>query len=166
MKRAFLRRIGVLTSAVNAPEFAHFFEAAAGDASSGMLVSTIELDGRPIAIDLSFICKDTGFGHVLASDPEFEKEGVGNQLVHHVFAAAKTAGAKTFDLLAPADPYKMRHADGATGVQSLLFPFTGLGRLAGLAYMHGLPAARQALTKLRSGRSQAHHDDAPPQASG
>lgn len=143
MKRRFLRRIGVLRSAVNAPEFASFFAGAAADPKSGLFVSTIEIDGRPVAIDLSFLCKGTGFGHVLASDPEWEREAVGSLLVHHVFAAAREAGTATFDLLAPADPYKMRHADGTTPVASHIYPFTAKGRLVAAAYRRGVPVARR-----------------------
>lgn len=154
MKRGFLRRMGVLTSAVNAAEFAAFFASAASDPASGLLVSTIEIDDRPVAIDLSFLCKQTGFGHVLATDPEYEREGVGNQLVHHVFASAKAVGATSFDLLAPADSYKIRHADGTTAVESLVYPFNARGRLAALTYKHGLPAARRTLAALRHNRAK------------
>lgn len=155
MKRAFLRRHGILSSAVNAPEFASFFAQAAADPASGLLVSTLELDGRPIAVDLSFICKTTGFGHVLASDPEFERDGVGSLLVHHVLANAKAAGAAAFDLLAPADPYKLRHSDGSTPVESRIYPFNLRGRLAAAAYGYGLPVARRATGALARLRSRA-----------
>lgn len=154
MKRRFLRRIGVLTSAVNAPEFAGFFAGAAADPASGLLVSTVELDGRPVAIDLSFIAKGTGFGHVLATDPEFEREAVGNLLVHHVFESARAAGADTFDLLAPADSYKLRHADAATPVESRIYPLSASGRLVASAYVHAMPVARRAARLVASWRRQ------------
>lgn len=144
MKRRFLRRIGVMASAVYAPEFASFFAGAASDPASGLLVSTVELDSRPVAIDLSFTCKGTGFGHVLATDPEYEREAVGSLLVHHVFDSAKRAGAKTFDLLAPADRYKLRHADASTRVESRIYPLSVRGSVVATAYAHGLPAARHA----------------------
>jgi CelD/BcsL family acetyltransferase involved in cellulose biosynthesis len=156
MKRRFLRRIGVMTSAVYAPEFASFFAGAAADPASGLLVSAIEIDGRPVAIDLSFLCKGTGFGHVLATEPEFEREAIGSLLVHHVFEQAQRAGAKTFDLLAPADSYKMRHADAATPVESRIYPLSMRGRIAATAYMHGLPVARSGarlIAKWRDRRS-------------
>ena len=67
---------------------------------------------------------------MLATDGDFEKEGLGQLLVHHVFAEARKAGASRFDLLAPADPYKLHHADGATRVESRTYAFHAKGRLA------------------------------------
>jgi CelD/BcsL family acetyltransferase involved in cellulose biosynthesis len=64
--------------------------------ASGLLVTAVELDGRPVAVDLSFLCKTTAFGHVLATEPDMIQSGAGNVLVHHVLATAKAAGARTF----------------------------------------------------------------------
>jgi CelD/BcsL family acetyltransferase involved in cellulose biosynthesis len=144
MKAATLRRNGVDWGTVGCARFSDFFRRLAVDPASGLLVSIIELDGRPVGIDLSFLCKEVGFGHVLATDGEFDKEGLGQMLVHHVFAQAKAAGASRFDLLAPADPYKRHHADGATGVESRVYAFTAKGRLAAqLGYRLLMPAARK-----------------------
>jgi hypothetical protein len=55
----------------------------------GLLISIIELDGQPIGLDLSFLCKGVGFGHALATDGAFDKEGLGQLLVHHVFTEAE-----------------------------------------------------------------------------
>lgn len=149
MKRRSLRRAGILSSAVRSHRFAKFFDWIAADPDSGLLVSSIELSGRPIGIDLSFLCKGSCFGHVLATDSDFDKEGVGNVLVHHVFSGARKAGAGTFDLLAPADAYKLRHADGQTLVESRIYPFTQRGRLASRAvYGLALPLARWGSRKL------------------
>lgn len=143
LKRASLKRTGVVAPTVASPRFADFFAAIAMDAESGLRVSTIMLDERPIGIDLSFLCKGTAFGHVLASDPDFTREGIGNLLVHHVFAAARARGAETFDLLAPADAYKLKHADAVTKVESRIYPLTWRGRLASKAiYEHAMPLAR------------------------
>ncbi len=144
MKAAALRRDGVDWGTVGCARFSDFFRHLADDPASGLLVSTIELDGRPIGIDLSFLCKGVGFGHVLATDSAFDKEGLGQMLVHHVFAEAKTKGASRFDLLAPADPYKRHHADGATRVESRAYAFTAKGRLAAqIGYKLLMPAARK-----------------------
>jgi len=144
MKAASLRRDGMDWGTVGCTRFQDFFRRLAGDASSGLLVSVIELDGAPIGIDLSFLCKGVGFGHVLATDGAFDREGLGQILVHHVLAEAGRAGASHFDLLAPADAYKRHHADGATRVESRAYAFTTKGRLAArLGYGLVMPAARK-----------------------
>ncbi|MGB3502726.1 MAG: GNAT family N-acetyltransferase [Mesorhizobium sp.] len=148
IKRRSLSKARILSPVVKARGFEAFFRKAAADPQSGLIVSTIDLDGKPIAIDLSFLCKGVAFGHVLAIEPAFQKDGAGNLLVHHVFARAAGAGAEVFDLLAPADAYKMHHADGVTKIESRVYPFTARGRLFALAF-HGMamPAARAMLRR-------------------
>lgn len=144
MKIAALRRQGVYWGTVGRAQFRDFFDHVATDPQSRLLVSSIELDGRPIGIDLSFLCKSVGFGHVLATDGAFEKEGLGQLLVHHVFAEMRKQGATHFDLLAPADSYKMHHADGVKKVESRAYAFTARGRLAAqFGYRLAMPAARK-----------------------
>lgn len=149
IKRRGLKAAGIVSPAVRNEGFETFFQNVAADPQAGLLVSAIEIDGRPIAIDLSFLCKATAFGHVLATEPEMIQSGTGNVLVHHVFAAAKARGARTFDLLAPADTYKMQHADAVTPVKSINYALTWRGRLFVKAY-HGMaiPAARSLVRKL------------------
>lgn len=144
MKTAALRRDGVDWETVGCSKFRDFFCRLAHDPRSGLLISIIELDGQPIGLDLSFLCKGVGFGHVLATDGAFDKEGLGQLLVHHVFTEAKAAGASRFDLLAPADPYKRHHSDGVTQVESRAYAFTAKGRLAAqIGYRLVMPAARK-----------------------
>ena len=144
MKTAALQRQGVYWRTVGCTRFSDFFRHVAADNDSGLRVSSIELDGKPIGVDLSFLCKGVGFGHVLATDGAFEREGLGQLLVHHVFAEMRSHGAARFDLLAPADPYKMHHADGVTRVESRAYAFTPRGRLAAqLGYRLAMPAARR-----------------------
>ncbi len=146
IKRRALKSSRVVVSPVKTAEFQAFFRLAAANPDSGLMVSSVEVVGRIAAIDLSFLCKGTAFGHVLAVEPDFQKDGVGSMLVHHVFASAKAAGARTFDLLAPADPYKLHHADGATAVESRVYPFSLRGRLFADAFNRlALPAARALL---------------------
>ncbi len=131
LKREWLSRNSILSPTISDPRFEAFFRDIAADRqnSSPLRVSVIECDGKPAGIDLSFDCKGHAFGHVLASDPGYEREGVGAILVHQVFANARRRGNTTFDLLAPADPYKLQHADGSTLVQDIVVPFTARGRL-------------------------------------
>ncbi|MGX1790154.1 GNAT family N-acetyltransferase [Bosea sp. NPDC055332] len=132
MKRDALVQHGIIAPAVVDPRFARFFAALAADPKdeTGLRLSVIACDGRPIGIDLSFDCKGRSFGHVIASDPAFEREGLGRVLVHHAFAGARARGNSIFDLLAPADPYKREHADGAVPVCDFTVPLSWRGQLA------------------------------------
>jgi CelD/BcsL family acetyltransferase involved in cellulose biosynthesis len=147
-----LERGAILSTTLADPRFAAFFQDCAADPASALRVSTLERAGRPIGIDLSFDCKGKSFGHVIASDPDCEREGVGGVLIHHVFAAAKTRGSSAFDMMAPADPYKLRHADGQTGVGNQAFAFTLAGRIYCDAVLkHVRPWAKGLVKKLPAG---------------
>ncbi|MDQ6435730.1 GNAT family N-acetyltransferase [Mesorhizobium sp. LHD-90] len=147
-----LNRSAVLSPTMADARFSAFFADVAADPDSSLRIATIERAGRPIGIDLSFDCKGTSFGHVLASDPDCEHEGVGSVLIHHVLAAAAARGSAVFDMLAPADPYKLHHTDGQTVVHDLAFAFTLRGRLYGEAVLkRARPLAKELAKKLPAG---------------
>lgn len=131
MKRRALARHGILAPTVADPRFQELFAALAGDAAdeAGLRLSLVTCAGRPIGIDISFDCLGRSFGHVIASDPDFEREGIGRILIHRAFAEARARGSTVFDLLAPADPYKLEHADGSVAVYDLAMPLSRRGRL-------------------------------------
>lgn len=151
MKREALAQHGVLAPAVADPRFARFFAALAADPDdeTGLRISVVTCDSRPVGIDLSFDCKGRSFGHVIASDPAFEREGLGRVLVHHAFASARARGNSIFDLLAPADPYKREHADGAVPVRDFTVPLSWRGQLAcDLALPHLRPTLKAIAKRL------------------
>lgn len=151
-KRDWLKRNAILSPTMTDRRFAGFFIDCAADPASSLRLSTIERNGRAIGIDLSFDCKGRSFGHVIAGDPQCEQEGVGSLLVHHAFAAAKARGSAVFDMLAPADAYKLRHADGETAVQDIAFAFTARGRLyCETVLRRGKPLAKGLAKKLPAG---------------
>ncbi len=129
IKRTWLLENAILSPTVMDNRFQAFFEDVAGDAATGLRVSSIACDGRPIGIDLAFDCKGHTFGHVLAAASGYEREGLGRLLIHRTFAAAADRGNRVFDLLAPADEYKMQHADGLIAVSDNAFAFSWRGRL-------------------------------------
>jgi CelD/BcsL family acetyltransferase involved in cellulose biosynthesis len=152
MKRAWLRANGLLSPTVKDPRFRAFFIDAAARLSSSLRISAIEVDGRPVAIDLSFDCKGRTFGHVIATDAGYEREGIGQLLIYHVLAMAKARGNTAFELMAPFDDYKRRHADGLVPVESLIVPFSARGRLAaGTVFSRVLPAAKSLIRRLPVG---------------
>lgn len=154
MKRAMLARHGIVAPVVNDARFAAFFADLARDGSGeiALYLSAVTCDDAPIGIDLSFDCKGQSFGHVLAVDPDHERGGVGKILIHHSFACARARGSAIFDQLAPAEPYKLEHADGSVAVSDHLLPLSLKGRLAcGLGLQHWRPALKTMARRLPPG---------------
>lgn len=149
-RRSLLARL-IWSPTVMDPKFEGFFTSLAGDAESGLRISTIACDGRPIGIDLSFDCRDSAFGHVLASDPDCPHEGIGSLLVHRTFIAAAKRGIRVFELMAPADPYKMRHADGETRISTRVAAFSGKGRLYRDLYLGRIEPALKSVARRFAG---------------
>lgn len=149
LKRVWLHANSLVSPTVNDTRFRAFFVDAANTPGSSLRASAIDVDGKPAAIDLSFDCKGRTFGHVIATDAGYEREGIGQLLIHHVFATAKARGSTTFELMAPLDEYKRRHADGLIKVESLVVPFSNRGRLiARIVFRYGLPAAKSLVRRL------------------
>ncbi|MDP9631918.1 UNVERIFIED_ORG: CelD/BcsL family acetyltransferase involved in cellulose biosynthesis [Ensifer adhaerens] len=147
IKKNWLLENAILSPTVMDSRFQAFFKDLAGDPGAGLYASTIACDGRPIGVDLSFDCKGHTFGHVLATDPGYDREGLGQLLIHRTFAAAADRGSRVFDLLAPADGYKMQHADGLVAVSDYAFAFTWRGWLLRELVTARLQPAARALVK-------------------
>lgn len=154
MKRATFARHGIVAPVIDDPRFGTFFEGLALDSSGeiSLDLAAITCDGLPVGIDLSLGCKGRSFGHILAVDPDQGRGGVGKILIHHSFACARARGHAIFDLLAPAEPYKLEHADGCVAVSDHLLPLSLKGRLAcRLGLQHWRPALKTMARRLPPG---------------
>lgn len=147
VKKNWLLENAILSLAVIDKRFQAFFEDMAGDADAGLHVCAIACDGRLVGADLSFDCKGHTFGHVLAADPGYDREGLGQLLIHRTFAASAHRGNRVFDLLAPADGYKMQHADGLVDVRDYAIAFSWRGRLMRALVLARLQPAVRAWAK-------------------
>jgi CelD/BcsL family acetyltransferase involved in cellulose biosynthesis len=118
-KRDWALRGGHIAPALLDPRFQRFFADAAGGGAhaQALRVSVVRCAGEPVGIEISVGCKGWLFGHVLAAKPGFEKCGAGAIAAGHSIASAVEQGYTVFDLLAPADPYKMEWASGSIGVR-------------------------------------------------
>ena len=134
MKRVQLKERGLVSPAFANERIDGFFaDAADGQGHSpGTLVYALKCDGELAALDILFRCKDRVAAHILAYAAEFQKESVGVHLLEHAIEQAIADGYRTFDLLAPADEYKLRWADGMVPVTDWALPVTGKGA----AYTH------------------------------
>jgi CelD/BcsL family acetyltransferase involved in cellulose biosynthesis len=118
MKRAQLKERGVLSPALADRRTELFFSdvaAGLGD-DTGTRVFELLANGEPAASAILIDCKDHVVAHITAFDSRFEKGSVGMLLLERCVMRAFEAGYRTFDLLPPADAYKMRRAHGTVDV--------------------------------------------------
>jgi CelD/BcsL family acetyltransferase involved in cellulose biosynthesis len=147
LKQRSLLSKSIWSPTVSNPKFGRFFEQLAADPDASLRVSTINCDDKEIGIELSFDCNGHTFGHVLATDPDSPVEGIGSVLVHRAFIAAAVRGTHTFEMMAPADQYKMQHADGETPVSNLAVAFTPKGRLYRDLYLRKMQPVAKVLAQ-------------------
>ncbi len=131
MKREWLRRRGLYSGPIESDAMLAFFLdfAARPQSSATMLVDSVRRDGAPIAVGVTFACKDAGFGHLLSHDPDCDKQGAGILLAWHVMESCFARGLDRYDMLAPYDAYKAEWADDAVAVADYVSGFTPRGKL-------------------------------------
>jgi CelD/BcsL family acetyltransferase involved in cellulose biosynthesis len=150
-KRAQLLERGIISPPLADPRMQAFFAdaASAGKHSAGITVYALEIDGERAAIDVLVACKNAIATHIFAYEPKYAKDRVGAYLLELTIAQAFTDGRRTFDLLAPADDYKLRWADGMIEVIDWAVPVSAKGAAYARLYLQTLrPLAKSALNAL------------------
>ena len=151
-KREWARRAGVTSPALRDPRFGQVFLEAchAGADAPDLRVSVLRCGDAVAGIELSVACKGLLCGHVLAPNPAFAEFGVGGVLAELTITSAIEQGYEQFDLLAPADDYKLEWTEKTVGVADYVIART----LAGRAYKQlwlgwGREAAKRLAARLR-----------------
>jgi CelD/BcsL family acetyltransferase involved in cellulose biosynthesis len=137
LKRAWLTERGIIFPPLQDSRFERFFGAIALDRtrSPGIRISAVRCNGEPIGVEISLQCKDHVFGAIISHNLEFAKQGAGVVLAEYSIRTAHECGYVRFDLLPPADPYKMNWADGAIMVADWAAPLTRAGALYARAWL-------------------------------
>ncbi len=159
LKREWARRNGIIAPALRDPRFEQFFAAVAGAENSpvNLHVSVLRCASEIIGIDVSVACKDRLFGHVLATRSDFAALGVGGILVEAKLHYALEQGFAAFDMLAPADRYKMEWTSKAVGVADYSMPLTTLGFAYDRLWLRWGRHAMKALTeRIRTAITKVH----------
>jgi CelD/BcsL family acetyltransferase involved in cellulose biosynthesis len=163
-KRAWLKDRALVSLALSDPRTDSFFAdvAAAQSHSAGLRVLSMTAGNEQVAFEIGIVCKGRSAMHVNAYRPEFHKLSPGNLLLEHSIRQALQNGISVFDLLAPAEDYKMDWADGVVTIRDWAAPFTVSGHFYTRFYLGFLrrllkmtfallPAfLRRAVTKLVS----------------
>lgn len=151
MKRAQLETRGRFAPAMRDIRLERLFLAAAGAPEAGAQVSAIACNGETAAVSVAFTAKGEAFGHILAHDLKFEKQGVGVLLAEHAFRSAFEGGCRRFDMAPPADKYKMDWASGAVAVEDFAAALTVRGALYSRLWLEN----GRAIAKAVAGRMPA-----------
>jgi CelD/BcsL family acetyltransferase involved in cellulose biosynthesis len=89
----------------------------------------MRMNGRPIAVDISYGSRDRVFGHFLTYDASFRKFGPGILMADFSIRAAQEQGYKVFDLCPPEQPYKLQMCDQRVEVCEWARALSGKGKL-------------------------------------
>lgn len=137
MKRRQLGERGLISEAFADMRLRDFFADAArgGQRAAGAQAVALQHDGEVTAANIVVGCRERMLGHVFTYDARFAKESIGAFLLHQTIGQAIAEGYKTFDLLSPADAYKLRCADGTVGVINWAVPLTAKGTLFTRVYL-------------------------------
>ena len=89
----------------------------------------LDLDGRPVAVALGFLCKGRLSLHLIAHDMAYEKCAVGALNLAAVLQHCEAAGLDAVDLLSPAADYKLEWTERTTGVADYAVALTSAGQV-------------------------------------
>jgi CelD/BcsL family acetyltransferase involved in cellulose biosynthesis len=136
-KRDWAVQSGRLAPTLFDPRLEDFFAAAAayGEHGPPLRVSALLCAGEPIGVAISLVCNNWMFGHMLAVRPGFGKQGAGVVLAGRSIAGALEDGYRGFDLLAPADPYKLDWTGRSVEVRDFALCRTLAGRIFKMAWI-------------------------------
>jgi CelD/BcsL family acetyltransferase involved in cellulose biosynthesis len=130
LKQKWLNARGVIAPVLQDVRFGRFLcDVAAGRGGApDIRVSAVCCDGRPAAVEVSLECKKHRTAYLISYDIELAKHGIGIVVAEHSIRTAHAQGFLRFDLLTPADPYKMDWADASVEVGDWAVPFSPAGR--------------------------------------
>jgi CelD/BcsL family acetyltransferase involved in cellulose biosynthesis len=151
MKRAWLKDRGLVSPALSDGRASAFFADVAEGAvrSVGCYVAALTSAGEPAAIEVTIPCKDRTVMHIIVFNLKYEKAGAGVLVMEKSIEKTCGNGCRAFDLLAPADTYKLDWADGVVGVEDWSVALSLKGRAYAQLYL-GLarPAIKAVLGAL------------------
>jgi CelD/BcsL family acetyltransferase involved in cellulose biosynthesis len=131
LKQKWLVERGVVAPVIEDIRFGRFLRevAAAGGDSPGICVSAVSCNGEPAAVEVSLECKGHRIAYLISYDIELAKYGVGIIVAEYSIRTAYQRRLLRFDLLTPADAYKMEWADACVDVHDWAVPLSQAGSL-------------------------------------
>jgi CelD/BcsL family acetyltransferase involved in cellulose biosynthesis len=128
-KRGWLVRRGLVSPALADRRLDVFLAAGVGDPRTGIVVLSLRLEGRPIAVAIGFRCKTKLMVHLIAHATDVERHGAGVLNLEAIFRWAEAEGLEAVDLLSPSADYKLDWADIKVPVRDYVWGITWRGSL-------------------------------------
>lgn len=170
LKRAWLKDRGLVSPALADPRTRAFFAsvAEAREHPAGCRVTSLETRGEATAIEIAFDCKGRRAVHVIVFALKYERASPGQLLIDRSVRNCFDSGVQVYDLMTPADAYKLDWADDSTEVCDWTLGLTSKGRLYTRLYLarlrpllkKAINGTTQRLRALRSSNAQQQPTDA------
>jgi CelD/BcsL family acetyltransferase involved in cellulose biosynthesis len=128
LKEKWLSERGVIAPVLQDTRFGRFLRDVAG--SEGMpaiRISALRCDGEPAAVEVSLECKGHQVAYLISYDVELAPYGVGIIVAEDSIRTAHGCGLARFDLLTPADAYKLEWSDASVEVHDWAVPLSAVG---------------------------------------
>jgi CelD/BcsL family acetyltransferase involved in cellulose biosynthesis len=149
LKQKWLRRRGVIAPVLQDNRFGRFLRdvAAAANGAPDMCVYAVRCNGGPAAVEVSLACKGHALGYLISYDTELARHGIGLIVAEYSMRTAHEQGFVRFDLLTPADPYKMDWADACVEVRDWALPLSPGGKLYAEIWLNHIHKWMKDITK-------------------
>lgn len=154
LKRAWLKHRGLVSRALANPATREFFStvATAAERPVGAVITSLETRGESAALEVAFDCKGRRAVHIIVYALKFERASVGQLLIEQSVRDAMHDGLRIYDLMAPADAYKLDWADGSIEVADWAYGLSPRGHAFAKLYLtharRSLKAALNTTTRL------------------
>ncbi len=131
MKRAWLKARGMVSPALADQRTLAFFAdvAASVERPVGCAFTSLDSLGEPTAIEISFDCKGHRAVHLIVYALKFERTSAGQLMIERSLKTCFDAGIAAYDMLTPADSYKLEWADGVVAANDWTQAWSAKGRL-------------------------------------
>ncbi len=140
LKRLWLESRGLFSRAYATHAIDHFFKAACGshDRPTGAYITQWCVAGKTAAIEVGFEHRGHHVAHIGVYHPDFERHSPGTLQMEDTIRSCIDRGLQCYDLMAPADPYKLQWCDSAVEVCDYALPASPLGQIYVALYLKAL----------------------------
>lgn len=146
LKRLWLRSKGFYSAGLSHPVSGDFIASLARD---GFLrVNALTVGDETVALDLGFLSGGAYRSLLGCFDLRFAEGSPGQALTARLIARCAADGLSTYDMLLPADPYKLEWSTGEVQIGARFLPMNAKGRVAAFALSRLRPLAKRALHAL------------------